>query len=1499
MLNTQLNLKNLVFFFFCMLYFIPIYSQSGSQLKREENRLEYEIRTIKSYSELEFSDIPWRVIFNDAQLSFRAVENFFLNKVEGIDLFQYDRKLGIRWELYRRSKSSEQGKDDTFMFSDERIESIHEYNKKRISQGKNFGPSNFQFIGQTTTNLVNQGFANTSGRIERVNFHPTDTTIVWASAPEGGLWKSTDCGDTWTIVDDYWDHLSVGDLVYNTHDHDTIFVATDDHDSWFNDNRGILRSDDGGLSWTVVGLPNATAQRVNKLGLQPDGRSLYVCTNQGLFNSSDHGVTWIRNNAINGDVNDLEYHPVNSNIIYLTTRGGASPNFGYFYVSTDGGATFVQQVAPLDSKGRTAQVCVSQHNPNIAYIGVYPEPPTYTVNGGMVMKYTHTTGSIVIQVEPAYTFPGAVGGAWDFRIEVNPMDSNHLIYGCVGLYESIDGGVNWTQINQLHADIHDIKWQANTNKLWVADDGGLGYTIDNAASWTSMYGLPVIQLYDIASSRYGSHIALGTQDNHTLLNYNGNWFNWNMGDGTVVLTDPVDSTIIYGSQNTGGWIKRATYMPATNSFSDEIIFLTSNYIGGALGEWRIPFEMHTENRNILYVCYKDIWKTTDRGATWSNMTNGNIGNGQNNLAFFYQSKSNSNILLTGWGRTDLRKSTDGGMNWSAVPYPSVALFDVPNLVISPTDPDMMWVCGASTVERTINGGQTWTDFSGTLPAGIGLSSIKYQEGSNEGLYVGGDLGNVFYRDSTMTDWVLFNNNLPKVRLNDIEVSATDGTIRVATWGRGIWESPLYAPSSTICAEPAPPQIQFGTCTSSNSLTISAAPNNYNIAWYRGDTMLMGETGTSLNLTTPGTYTSRYLDGSCNSYFSDYFSFRQFPSTHNRGLNLDGIDDHVRIAHSSSLNLGDNFTFEFWTKFTTAAVGTKFLLRKTGAYGIDILNGNDIRFVTWGDDITFIGGFLNDSLWHHYALVAIGGTEKKLYRDGVLIETNASAYTTDQSSSPLYLGFTSDPLAFSIDELKIWSQSRTQAQIIDGMFCQISCPPIDLVLYMPFEDGVENADNSGLQEIYDFSYNNNYGIPDSFALNGTASNFTPAIITGMIIGETVACRNQNIVYSVPQFTGATSYTWNLPNGWIGSSDSNSIHLTSGIFGGSISVDVALPCGEYSLNTSANLQNCSSSLDLDGSDDYVQIPDNSSLDLGNDFTIEFWANATQNSGHRFLLRKEVAYGIDISDDDLLFVTWGDDVWFFDQFLLDGQWHHYALTASGGNEKKLYRDNQLVGIDNSVYVTDQSNNPLHIGFSSSTLGFTIDELRIWNATRDSSEIAQNIYCGISGTEANLVLYYDFEDGVPLSDNNAVTQVNDKSTFNNHGTLNNFTLNGSASNFLFATTAGNDSDGDNVSDDCDICQGNDASGDIDNDGLCNDIDQECDENTMTINGNPVDEDTFHALIDLLSAGNIINGRTVIFKAENSIQLLPEFEVEVGAIFQALIENCPEFFRGNSFYKK
>jgi hypothetical protein len=212
----------------------------------------------------------------------------------------------------------------------------------------------------------------------------------------------------------------------------------------------------------------------------------------------------------------------------------------------------------------------------------------------------------------------------------------------------------------------------------------------------------------------------------------------------------------------------------------------------------------------------------------------------------------------------------------------------------------------------------------------------------------------------------------------------------------------------------------------------------------------------------------------------------------------------------------------------------------------------------------------------------------------------------------------------------------------------------------------------------------------------------------------------------------------------------------------------------LTATAWAQN--NALDFDGTDDYVSVPANASLNMGgSSFTIETWVKSSStHTSEKVLIEygtwqtgnyqltsvnhnriKVNFYGRSSAEGAEAFFDW-----------TDGQWHHIAgVFDNSANRLRLFIDGKLV-----EYVTENNspgnvNRPLFIGSRGGTQGFSeilMDEIRIWNTARTGAEIRQNMYKELVGNEANLVAYYNFNE-------TSVTTADDGTSNNNDGTLTN----------------------------------------------------------------------------------------------------------------------------------
>ena len=139
-----------------------------------------------------------------------------------------------------------------------------------------------------------------------------------------------------------------------------------------------------------------------------------------------------------------------------------------------------------------------------------------------------------------------------------------------------------------------------------------------------------------------------------------------------------------------------------------------------------------------------------------------------------------------------------------------------------------------------------------------------------------------------------------------------------------------------------------------------------------------------------------------------------------------------------------------------------------------------------------------------------------------------------------------------------------------------------------------------------------------------------------------------------------------------------------------------------------------------------------------------------------------------------------------LQPGVWYHISATRNG-NTAKIYI-NGIEDATTTITVNPQTNTfPLTVGYGNlhTWLKGALDEVRVWNVARSLSQIQQGMYNALVGNETGLVAYYDFNQGIAGGNNTSIVSALDRTTNVLHGTLNNFTKTGTASNFVGNTAA------------------------------------------------------------------------------------------------------------------
>ncbi len=671
---------------------------------------------------------------------------------------------------------------------------------------------------------------NVGGRVLAISLNPTNPNIVWVGAASGGLWKSTTSGvgaSAWSYVNTGYPTVAVSSIAINPSNTNIMYIGTGEVGSAYGRGMvgtpgarstygmGVLKSTNAGTTWSQTGLvftfPQITA--VQKVLLNPlNPNTVYAVTSEGTYKSLNAGSTWTLVHGVLMGM-DIVINPTDTTILYAAYGQRNSTSGKGVYKTTNAGTSWTRLVS-LDTTnfGRTS-LAISPTNPQIVYAGVADGSTSQlrglykTTNGGTTWTLQTTTNYVNAQ------------GWYDNVIAVHPNGPDTVYCAGLDIYKSINGGTTLTQKafwylgydqvvpaggpegppNYAHADHHAIAFHpTNRRIIYFGCDGGIFASSDGGETFEGRNGgFTTTQFYNgFANSETNASVALGgLQDNGTV-KYEGN-LSWNKtfgGDGGWCGIDPNDPNILYEeyvylamSKSTDGG---ANWFGITSGLAT----------GSSNANFIAPFVIAPSSSNILYGGALVVYKTTNGGSTWS-PTNGGTNFNGTPVACIGVAYTNPNTLIAGTGSGavgalfQIFASSNGGTSWTNVTgtnpnrYPTDISFD-------PNSNSIAYLTysgyGTPHVYRTVDAGQTWTNISSNLPD-IPIQTVVVDPVLTGNLYVGTDLG-VYKSTNTGGSWAVFDNGMPPAMVLDLGISPTNRSLRAATFGNGVYERELPAPS---------------------------------------------------------------------------------------------------------------------------------------------------------------------------------------------------------------------------------------------------------------------------------------------------------------------------------------------------------------------------------------------------------------------------------------------------------------------------------------------------------------------------------------------------------------------------------------------------------------------------------------------------------------------------------------------------------------------------------
>lgn len=671
-----------------------------------------------------------------------------------------------------------------------------------------------------------------AGRTKAAVGIPGKPNLFFVGVVNGGVWKTTDFGRTWTPIFDQQSTGSIGAIAIAPSNPEVIYVGSGEglQRPDLSTGNGIYRSADGGQTWQHLGLRDG--QQIPQIAVDPrDPNRLLVAVlghpygpnvERGLFASSDGGRTFTK--VLGPDENtgaiDVVLDPTNPEIVYAALwearqapwENGSwnGPGTGLFK-SLDGGKTWRRLTQGLptfeaDGLGRIG-ITVAPSNPSRLFL-------TADLRGRGFLYRSDDAGESWIRISED---PRIVSRPSDFaEVKVHPTNPDIVFTASVVAWKSSDGGKTFSALKGAPGgdDYHRIWINPVTPDIMVmAADQGAIVTVNGGETWSSWYNQPTAQFYHVsADNAFPYRVCGGQQESGSAcVRSRGNdgqitfrdWTPVGVDEYGYVAPDPLDPDIVYGGRVT-------RFDRRTGQVQD--IAPKAFRSPGYRTLRTAPVVFSTVNPRALYFASNSVWKTLTGGRSWTEIspdltrtdsvvppnvgyyaaTGAAMARHPGVVYTLAPSHVRESILWAGTDDGLIHLTTNGGKTWTNVtppeqrPWAKVSLIDashfdpltayaaVNTLRLSDLTPH---------IYRTRDGGKTWTHITTGIPEGATINAVR-EDPKRRGLLFAGSETTVYVSVDDGDRWQSLRRNLPATSIRDLVIK--DDDLIVGTHGRGFW-----------------------------------------------------------------------------------------------------------------------------------------------------------------------------------------------------------------------------------------------------------------------------------------------------------------------------------------------------------------------------------------------------------------------------------------------------------------------------------------------------------------------------------------------------------------------------------------------------------------------------------------------------------------------------------------------------------------------------------------
>jgi len=771
-----------------------------------------------------YPDADWYKLMNSDNPNYFEVRDAYTEFFKGRSFKEsIETKEYKRWKRrYANSFDSEGNilkdlgnKDDLLLLN----KSLSGLKSGDVNQWSCIGPKKYDQVAPMQSQHPVQGV------IRSIVQHPTDQNKIWAGSVSAGIWYTANKGETWECVTTDLLISHVKGIAISKSNTDIMYAVT---------NTGVIKSIDSGLTWEHTTLdfrgeyPHGPEPMQMRIDANDPDKAL-AASSRGLYKTVDGGQTWDR--VFSSFTWDVEYHPTNSEIAYAAVKETA--DWVYFFKSIDGGSTWtkITDGLPVEMSERELwrmAVCVSPAAPDKVWAiaaggntsgsekieGIYGFYISEDSGESFVNKGYNDDGpvpgtsSMPNMVDYDSQGLGSGGGqyTWDMDMAVSDVDPDYIIFGGINVWKTENGGTSWQNVPRgkpvvgaswFHYDVQCT--EIFGDQTWIGTDGGIHLSTDKSEFVNDVsFGIVAQELWGFDQAWKDDIMGIGMYHGPVMIRddeiYDG-WYVSSGADAGNVMVNKGDDRYLYAHPWSDVKITRSD-----DRMKEPVIV----DLGAKLLSYIHPIEIFDHSYYDVFYTLDgtEVKKTRDNALSWDVVKDFGGGKEPVRIATSY-SDHNTVYVVVNWNK--VYKTTDGGETWTdKTPEYSVTQGKaISNITIDGEDPDIVWISmkgkqTTSKVLKTINGGASWSDYSGpsgNLPS-YAINSIAHQIGTDGGVYIGTDAG-VWYRNNSMTDWVNYSNGLPMglqtwfVRLNYAKEKVRIGTLR------GVWECNFYEESNLV------------------------------------------------------------------------------------------------------------------------------------------------------------------------------------------------------------------------------------------------------------------------------------------------------------------------------------------------------------------------------------------------------------------------------------------------------------------------------------------------------------------------------------------------------------------------------------------------------------------------------------------------------------------------------------------------------------------------------